>query len=506
MVNSTEKPTFLLRKIVLVLMAVAAGAVSAEIVDCAEESMFAVIGSSEEEGLGTTAKSLGEAIARREGWTDAPPVETIVLPPGAASRTALLDYCAKVRSDHRAKRVGALVTPSVYAFTTNLMLYTCRTWPEAAKFPMGWNKHADMLEFKAGDPITGETLDFICGYRIDWDDPVGSFESGEPPLTAAAAVTAMDAGDWIDAEVESTRRRLAAWQGNDEVVSIAFECDLHVFSPVRGKWGRRSDLTEGGFCQAKRFVRVANTFGVDLATDLGDLGYDFSGRYWKHACKGERAARMAIQSTVYDLVRVPFMAVQGNHDTHWGSLDGFGRRFNPEGSKRIGGFTLGPTRGYGYRDITEKRTRVFFVNTSEVGTGGGWAISPEQVTFMRKAVADTPDGWCVVFFSHDCLHRTTGDRDWKERESCKSSRTYGDMRTLLGSIASGGRLKLAGIFCGDSHFNRLHVEDGVRYFICDAAFNGFGPKNLLVHIAAVKPATGEARVFRVGRWGAKGDL
>lgn len=489
---------------VLILLQAGLSAV-AGMADCSDESAFAVIGRSGEPGLNETAKALEVAIARRNG-VKGPRVMVVTLPDGEQARQELIAYATKIKGMPRVKRVGALVSPSAYVMTTNVLSYACRAWGEAAAFPMGWNKHADMLRFNPGDRLSEDVLNFVCGYRIDLEHPVCSFESGEPPMTAAEAVAAMDAGDWIDAEIAKTRQRLAAWQGKDEVVLVAFECDLHVYSPVRGKWAKRADLTEGGFCQARRFARVANTFGVDLAAELGDLGYDFSGRHWKHACRGERAARMAIQSAVYDLIEVPFMSVQGNHDTHWSSLDGFGRLFNPEGAKRIAGFTLGPTRGYGYRDIPAKRTRVFFVNTSEGGNGGEWVIRPEQVAFMRKAVTETPDGWCVVFFSHDCLHRTAGDENWKERPVCKASRTYCDMRALLESVASGKRLRLAGTYCGDSHMNRLHEENGVRYFICDAAYRGFGEKRLLVHIAAVKPATGEARLFRVGRDGVRGDL
>ena len=478
----------------------------AAIVDCAEESVFAVIGSSGEKGLEMTAKALGEAIARREGWSAAPAVEVVALPGGDAAENPLLELCAKVKAKSGIKRVGALVTPAVYDVTTNRLSYACRSWPDAAKFPMGWNKHADMLRFAPGGAITEETLDFVCGYRVDWDNPVCSFESGEPPMTAAEAVAAMEAGDWVDAEVEKTRRRIRDWQGADEAVLVAFECDLHIYSPVRGKWAKRSDLVEGNFRHVKRFARAAAGLGVDVAADLGDLGYDFSGRHWKHACKGERASRMAIQSAGYDLFKMPFMAVQGNHDTHWTALDGFGKLFNPEGSKRTDGFVFGPTRGYGYHDIAAKRTRLFFVNTSEGGNGGEWRIRPDQVDFHRKAVAATPDGWTVAFFSHDCFHRTAGDRDWKERAGCKASKTYCDMRALLESIAAGKRLKLAGAYCGDSHMNRLHEENGVRYFVCDAAFNGAGPKNLLVHVAAINPRTGEGRLFRIGARGAKGDL
>jgi len=495
-----------MKRFVLIALALCAGRLFAEIVDCADESAFAVIGRAGEQGLDTTAKALEQAIAAREGKAGYA-VSVQALPADeAAAREALKAYCQTLKKDPRVKRLATLVTPAAYETVTNLLTYGNPVWPNVTHLPMGWNKHADMLEFAPGAELTPDVMNFVCGYQIDWANPVCSFESGEPSLTAAEAMAAMEAGDWVDAEVEKTRSRIAAWAGADPVVLVAFECDMHVYSPVRGKWPTRESLLEGNFRHAKRLARAAKTLKVDVAAELGDLGYDFSGRHWKHACKGERAARMALQCAAYDLFDVPFMAVQGNHDCHWDSLDGFGRLFNPEGAKRTRGFVFGPTRGYAYCDLAAKKTRLFFFNTSESGTGGDWAIRPDQVAWIRSAVDATPDGWTVAFFSHDCLHRTAGDKNWKERAGCKASKTYGDMRALLESIAAGGRLKLAGTWCGDSHMNRLHEENGVKYFICDAAFGGRGPKNMLVHVAAINARTGEGRLFRIGARGAKGDL
>jgi len=499
------------RALAIVACALFAGALRAEIVDCADESAFAVIGRAGEQGLDATAKSLEQAIAVREGKAGYS-VSVLALPvDGEASRKALLDYCQTLKKDTRVKRLATLVTPAAYETVTNLLTYGTPVWPNVTHLPLGWNKHADMLKFSPGDKLTPDVMNFVCGFQIDWANPVCSFESGEPPMTAAEAVEAMEAGDWVDDEVAKTRKRIDAWAGKDEVVLVAFECDMHIYSPVRGKWEKRADLLEGNFRHTKRFARAAKTLHADAAAELGDLGYDFSGRHWKHACKGERAARMALQCAGYDLfddADIPFMAVQGNHDCHWDSLDGYGKLFNPEGAKRIRGFVLGPTRGYGYYDRAAKKTRLFFLNTSEYGNGGDWAIRPEQVEWIRKAVDATPDGWTVAFFSHDCLHRTAGSKEWKERAGCKASKTYCDMRALFESIAAGKRLKLAGAYCGDSHFDRLHEENGVRYFVCTAAFHskGMGAKGILVHVAAIKPATGEGRLFRIGRWGEKGDL
>lgn len=491
------------KRLLSVILALSAFALAAQVVDCASESAFAVIGRESDGDLSALAVSLEKQITAREG-VKCRAVTTLSLPANDVAATNLLwQYGRGIREKDEEskaiKRIGALVTPNAHALVEKFFAYDFRTPDDARESALGGARRLDALKFPIDGKITDDTLDFICGFRIDAEHPVCAFESGEPSMTVAEAIAAMEAGDWIDAEMAKTRKAIATWQGKDEVVLVAFECDLHVYAPPRGRWPNRETLiSRDNFRHVKRFAKVVNEFGVDLAADLGDLGFDYSGRHWKPACKGERVARLALQCAGYDLIKVPFMAIPGNHDGHWDSPDGFGKFMNPEGCERIRGFVLGPTRSYGYYDLSKKHTRIFLLNTSESGNGGGWVISEAQVAFMQKAVAETPDGWATLFFSHDCLHRMAGSKTWKERPRCKRSKTYCEMRALLEAIANGGRLKLGGIFCGDSHFGRLHEENGVRYFICDWARPANGPKKMLVHIAAMKPATGEAKLFDVG--------
>ena len=346
---------------------------------------------------------------------------------------------------------------------------------------------------------------FLEGAPFDPSKPVCKFWDG-PDMTAAQVVDALPVPDWVDREIDATKARIDAWKGSDEVVLVPTITDFHFYSPACGVWPDFPSVAASKLAHAKYLKRVIERLGADAGANLGDLGFDYCPRHWSHSLDNERAARLAIEDAIYASLKVPFVMVPGNHDAGWDSPTGFGDRFNSPAFPRTRNYRRGPTGAYGYLDLAAKRTRLFFVNTSEGGNGGEWRIRPDQVDFHRKAVAATPDGWTVAFFSHDCLHRTAGDRDWKERTGCKASKTYCDMRALLESIAAGKRLKLAGAYCGDSHMNRLHEENGVRYFVCDAAFNGAGPKNLLVHVAAINPRTGEGRLFRIGARGAKGDL
>ena len=170
--------------------------------------------------------------------------------------------------------------------------------------------------------------------------------------------------------------------------------------------------------------------------------------------------------------------------------------------------------------------KAFFVSTAECGNGGGCAISLEQVAFMRKAVAETPDGWAVTFFSHECLHPDCGRWDSPDYKTPrhKLSPGYVGMRELISETVRGGRLKAHGILCGDSHYDLdwTDPESSIRYVISQG-YGGCGKKQhpkspavpvelhfdrakqMLVDVSAIRPRTGEWKVFRVGVGGASRD-
>ena len=366
---------------------------------------------------------------------------------------------------------------------------------------------------------------FLEGAPYDPANPVCKFWTG-PDMTAAQVVDALPVPDWVDREIDATKARIDAWRGSDEVVLVPTITDFHFYSPPCGVWPDFPAIASSNLAHAKYLKRVIERLGADAGANLGDLGYDYCPRYWSHSLDNERAARLAIEDAIYASLKVPFVMVPGNHDGGWDSPSGFGDRFNSPDFPRTRDFRRGPTGAYGYLDLAAKRTRLFFINTSEEGNGGGKAITPEQVAFMRKAVGETPDGWAVMFFSHDCLHPDCGRWDSPDYRTpdYKASPGYVGMRELISETIRGRRLKARGILCGDSHYDLdwTDPKSSIRYVIsqgyggCGKSLHPKAPavpvelyfncaKQMLVDVSALKPATGEWKIFRVGVGGAARD-
>ena len=366
---------------------------------------------------------------------------------------------------------------------------------------------------------------FLEGAPYDPANPVCRFWTG-PDMTAAQVVDALPVPDWVDREIDATKARIDAWKGSDEVVLVPTITDFHFYSPPCGMWPDLQSVVASKLAHAKYLGRVIERLGADAGANLGDLGIDYCPRYWSLGLDNERAVRLAIEDAILASLKVPFVMVPGNHDGGWDSPAGFGDRFNSPDLPRARNYRRGPTGAYGYLDLEAKRTRLFFISTSESGNGGGYAIGGEQVAFMRKAVAETPDGWAVTFFSHDCLHPDCGrwDSPGYRTPGYKASPGYVGMRELISETVRGGRLKARGILCGDSHYDLdwTDPESSIRYVISQ----GYGvcgreqhpktpaapvelqfdhAKQMLVDVSAIRPKTGEWKVFRVGVGGASRD-
>ena len=366
---------------------------------------------------------------------------------------------------------------------------------------------------------------FLEGAPFDPSKPVCKFWDG-PDMTAAQVVDALPVPDWVDREIDATKARIDAWKGSDEVVLVPTITDFHFYSPACGVWPDFPSVAASKLAHAKYLKRVIERLGADAGANLGDLGFDYCPRHWSHSLDNERAARLAIEDAIYASLKVPFVMVPGNHDAGWDSPTGFGDRFNSPAFPRTRNYRRGPTGAYGYLDLAAKRTRLFFVSTAESGNGGGCAISLEQVAFMRKAVAETPDGWAVTFFSHECLHPDCGRWDSPDYKTPrhKLSPGFAGMRELISETVRGGRLKAHGILCGDSHYDLdwTDPESSIRYVISQG-YGGCGKKQhpkspavpvelhfdrakqMLVDVSAIRPRTGEWKVFRVGVGGASRD-
>ena len=340
--------------------------------------------------------------------------------------------------------------------------------------------------------------------------------------------------EWAESEIDQTLERFLEWKGDDEVVVVPLITDVHS-EPLPGATVN-GDPAELDWSDAKNHVYIAQhaavRFGADFMVDLGDIGLDRlrgggpsrpEDMYW----------RVAAQMRVYqDFDAVPVFFCVGNHDHGPGrslviSNRAFGEIFNLPSIRRGIPFKTGPDFDYGYYDIPEKKTRAFFLNTSD---GAYYGYSREQLRFVADHLR-LPAGWTVVFFQHFCVGHPLGiwlsSPDIRaERDDVWTAVLRGFLRNEAGEadgvawdFTQNEDCRLVGCITGDSHFDNAGTVGGILHVITQ----GFGdvhpnelPENAvktkfdkrnqtLIDVAAIKPKTRELKMFRIGAGGADRD-
>ena len=321
--------------------------------------------------------------------------------------------------------------------------------------------------------------------------------------------------DWADARINEAVARYRAWKGADETVAFTFMTDVH------------SAQTNG--CDAVDFADsryhvlfaqvAADRAGCDFLVDAGDHDFD-------NGCKSpeEALARLAsVESVYHGYSARPVLFCLGNHDhgpyppgggTRPISSELYGETFNGLAVRH--GFTLvfGDNRSWGYYDVPGKRFRAIFCNTSDDCYYG---FSRSQIDFVERALATMPDGWTAAVFGHYCLFEEIGH--WKHFQQGGRVVNKAEFMKVLQDFAKERPNGLAGVFCGDSHFDNALEFRGVNWTISQG-YGGVSPDNLpwgartvgfdrscdmLFELVAIKPKTGQFRVFRVGAGGAAFD-
>ncbi len=339
--------------------------------------------------------------------------------------------------------------------------------------------------------------------------------------------------DWAEKEIESTLTRYLTWKGNDKTVVFPIVTDVH--SETHRNATTHGDPCEIDWSDNKNHIYIAQQaavrFNADFLVDLGDIGID---RYADYVpSKPEDVIwRLAAQLRVYqDFTSLPVLFCVGNHDhgpdQFTISNRVFGEIFNLPTLRRGVPIKTGPDFDYGYYDIPEKTTRVFFLNTSD---GAYYGYSREQLQFLADNLR-LPLGWTAVICQHFCVNRSVGI--WLSAPHIHANRGETWEAILLGFLHSqsgesdgvtwdftGNRdCRLAGSLTGDSHYDNQGTINGINHVITQ----GFGTvqeqnmpngaintkfdasNQTLVDIAAIKPEKRELKLFRIGAGGVQRD-
>lgn len=344
--------------------------------------------------------------------------------------------------------------------------------------------------------------------------------------------------DWAEREIAAAAARYEGWKGTNETVAFVCITDIH---------GRKLGLADpNDFSDPRLHIRLASAcaerIGAALIADLGDHDFDWVCSTAKDALGREKAidSRFADLKELYAeaLKSRPVLFCMGNHDHHFTKRNGnwtvdvtsarFGEALNALSARAGHAMSFSPCKSWGYHDIPDRKTRVFFLNTHDAGYCG---YSAAQLQFVADALASLGPGWQAAAVQHYCIYQPIGNwMSWKA-DGCGNGKAM--IRLLEDFVhrrkGEGGGAKwdftsvkdafFAGLFCGDSHFDNQIEVNYVHYTV----FQGYGgcPKSeqaygsvitpfdrsrmMLFDIVAFKPATREARTFRVGAGGAARD-
>lgn len=337
-----------------------------------------------------------------------------------------------------------------------------------------------------------------------------------------AAVGRWRIPDYVDARIGEALARYRAWKGTDETVVIPTITDVHSWIAEIADPPDFSDKK----MHVLYCIRAGQAFGADFLAHLGDTGMDICRFDNTPGDESHMRRRLASERELMSAADLPWLFVFGNHERgnrkHLMKNGEIGRFFNVPELTRSLKPTMGPDSDYGYVDLKGKRTRVFFLNTTQAHPHPGYRMGDDQLEFLERGLADVPKGWTVLVLSHYCLHPWLGawwdvDDEGRPVNRNKPNPSIDRCRSLLERFAARTDVRLAGAVCGDSHFDNAAELNGVRYVVSQ----GYGycnPKSiapggsrfpggtgrvdtrndLLIDVVAVKPVIGEMKVFRVG--------
>ncbi len=300
--------------------------------------------------------------------------------------------------------------------------------------------------------------------------------------------------------------KLENWCGDDACIVFPYITDLH--SALENVDTVNSQKRET-ISDILLLNRVAGAAGADFCANLGDVGIDVP---VKEEQELKELVTKCLEYHTASPVRPVLFAV-GNHDVKKGFTPAFwGKEF-----RKINGGCSGMVYAcdgeYGFYDIPEKKSRIFWLNCNPVPGH----YTEEQALFIEKHLADLPQEWCVITLQHICLHNRGR---WMKYRPVPE--IYGRLHNVFAAFVKNGGI-FAGFFTGDSHFCTTACDDGVNYCVSQG-YGGIGPnerpphaersdvfspekgfpdsfdsgKECLIELVAVNPAKRKTAVFRIG--------
>jgi len=250
--------------------------------------------------------------------------------------------------------------------------------------------------------IDETTLTSIADSLRDRTGIAGDIEPEQMVIDIASLSPATHSySDYVETEALRVAN-LAKAAMNDNTISFIALADTHVLTT--------NATTMAGLNSAMNGARIIKeTIPVDFTAVLGDVsaGTSSDTREAHQINLLESRRAMGILS--------PDVVIEGNHDRGynadaWLSGDLLYRyvgRFN----KNVTRPSSNADRGYCYMDLTDKKTRVIFMNTSDLrdktsDSHGACYISPDQYSWLVSTLTDVgaKSGWNILLLTHHPLH------------------------------------------------------------------------------------------------------
>ena len=308
--------------------------------------------------------------------------------------------------------------------------------------------------------------------------------------------------------IENAFQRFKEWKNDDICVVFPIITDLHsALETVDSLNSQKRECVS----HIAAVNAAAEMFSADLTANLGDCGVDVP-------LKEPQDINTLIER-IKDLYEAsqnkPALHIIGNHDIMRGVAPQRWGKIMQDVNAGIDGMNSQADGTYGYYDIKEKKTRIFYLFCNETEQHH----SEMQLEFVQSNLQNLPQDWCAAVLQHICI-RPIGR--WQKREGMPEFPKFVRLQKIFSDFVKEGG-KLVGVISGDSHFNLFENADGVNYYSCQG-YGGIGPQEaprhaLLVHefcpalgrtdsfdsdkvclidVVAFKPEKREAAIFRIG--------
>ncbi len=301
--------------------------------------------------------------------------------------------------------------------------------------------------------------------------------------------------DWVRKAVSDTGKRIDEWRKNRNCAMFIVITDLH--SGIGGK-GRNT----------VEHIRYANfaaeSYGADAVVNLGDCGFEYP-------LKREDDGMLLLDTLLkyHSETKIPTLYCVGNHDHYRGrfSSEFLGWRFSPLCKDAV----RSPGGDYGYLNLSKRKCRAFFLNSSD---GAYYGFSDKQLEFLRSNLKKMPKDWSAVIFNHYCFDDLG---NWETVPTPKYVNGKEFVKIMDDFVSEGG--KLAGNIVGDSHFDRTFKRGGVNFFITQG-YGGILKKDrpsdvdiidfdcnsqMLAEAVLIDSKARQLKFFRIGAGGEKKD-